>query len=45
MAVYNRSHYSPEKLDALNKWMDRLDILACKSENVIVIRPLKRGNE
>lgn len=28
MAIYNRSLYLPEKLDALNKWYDRLDILA-----------------
>jgi hypothetical protein len=25
MAIYNRSLYLPEKLDALNKWYDRLD--------------------
>ncbi|CAK8737402.1 hypothetical protein SODG_001125 [Sodalis praecaptivus] len=28
MGIYNRSQYLPEKLDALNRWMDRLDILA-----------------
>ncbi|WOJ03421.1 tyrosine-type recombinase/integrase [Citrobacter koseri] len=28
MAIYNRSQYLPEKLDALNKWCGRLDLLA-----------------
>lgn len=28
MAIYNRSLYLPEKLDALNKWCGRLDSLA-----------------
>lgn len=31
MGIYNRSQYLPEKLDALNRWMDRLDALAAKS--------------
>ncbi|MGX8942483.1 site-specific integrase [Symbiopectobacterium sp. Eva_TO] len=31
MGIYNRSQYLPEKLDALNRWMDRLDELAAKS--------------
>ncbi|CAK8736856.1 Prophage integrase IntA [Sodalis praecaptivus] len=30
MGIYNRSQYLPEKLDALNRWMDRLDELAKK---------------
>ncbi|CAK8737744.1 hypothetical protein SODG_001473 [Sodalis praecaptivus] len=28
MGIYNRSQYLPEKLDALNRWMDRLEELA-----------------
>ncbi len=35
MAVYNRSLYLPEKLDALNKWLDRLDVLSTRHENVV----------
>ncbi|MBG6243465.1 MAG: site-specific integrase [Candidatus Symbiopectobacterium sp. Dall1.0] len=31
MGIYNRSQYLPEKLEALNRWMDRLDELAAKS--------------
>ncbi|CAK8743474.1 hypothetical protein SODG_006610 [Sodalis praecaptivus] len=30
MGIYNRSQYLPEKLDALNRWMDRLKELAKK---------------
>lgn len=38
MAVYNRSQYLPEKLDALNKWVERLDVLAGKHENIIILK-------
>ncbi|PEI16041.1 integrase [Yersinia pseudotuberculosis] len=38
MAVYNRSQYLPEKLDALNKWIERLDVLAGNHENVIILK-------
>ncbi|HEY0209514.1 site-specific integrase [Acerihabitans sp.] len=38
MAVYNRSQYLPEKLDALNKWVERLDVLAGKHENVVILK-------
>lgn len=38
MAVYNRSLYLPEKLDALNKWVERLDVLAGGHENVIILK-------
>ncbi|MDE9524188.1 tyrosine-type recombinase/integrase, partial [Xenorhabdus bovienii] len=34
LAVYNRSQYLSEKLDALNKWCERLDVLAGNYENV-----------
>ena len=34
MAVYNRSQYLPEKLDALNIWMDRLELLTADHSNV-----------
>lgn len=37
MAIYNRSQYLPEKLDALNKWMERLEVLAGNHENVVVL--------
>lgn len=37
MAVYNRSLYLPEKLDALNKWVERLDVLAGGHENVVLL--------
>ncbi len=43
MAVYNRSQYLPEKLDALNKWMERLDVLAGNHENVVILKV--GGNE
>ncbi|MBG6242816.1 MAG: site-specific integrase [Candidatus Symbiopectobacterium sp. Dall1.0] len=39
MAVYNRSQYLPEKLDALNKWLERLDVLAGNHENVVLLSP------
>ena len=38
MAVYNRSLYLPEKLDALNKWLDRLDVLSSRHENVVLLK-------
>ena len=37
MSVYNRSQYLPEKLDALNKWMDRLDLLSESQNNVVIM--------
>ncbi|MBQ0264825.1 site-specific integrase [Providencia rettgeri] len=42
MAIYNRSQYLPEKLDALNKWCERVDILAGNHENVVLIN-IKRA--
>lgn len=41
MAVYNRSQYLPEKLDALNKWMDRLTLLSENHKNVILMKVAK----
>jgi integrase len=41
MAVYNRSQYLPEKLDALNKWMERLDVLTKNHENVTFLQVVK----
>ncbi|MBD2805895.1 integrase arm-type DNA-binding domain-containing protein [Xenorhabdus sp. ZM] len=38
LAVYNRSQYLPEKLDALNKWCERLDVLAGNYENVVILK-------
>jgi len=37
MAVYNRSQYLPEKLDALTRWLERLDLLAGNHENVVLL--------
>lgn len=37
MAIYNRSLYLPEKLDALNKWYDRLDILSGGFTNIVLL--------
>ncbi|MDM3520120.1 site-specific integrase [Citrobacter sp. Ca225] len=41
MAVYNRSQYLPEKLDALNKWMERLDIISDVHANVTILQVKK----
>lgn len=41
MAVYNRSQYIPEKLDALNKWMDRLEILSNDNPNIAILKVAK----
>ena len=41
MAVYNRSQYLPEKLDALNKWMERLDIISDAHANVTILQVKK----
>ncbi|CAM3200996.1 putative integrase [Xenorhabdus nematophila ATCC 19061] len=38
MAIYNKSQYLPEKLDALNKWCERLDVLAGNYENVVILK-------
>ncbi|HFW5176693.1 TPA: tyrosine-type recombinase/integrase [Salmonella enterica subsp. enterica serovar Potsdam] len=37
MAIYNRSLYLPEKLDALNKWHERLELLAGNHQNVVLL--------
>ncbi|WP_200553624.1 site-specific integrase [Kosakonia sp. LAM2021] len=41
MAVYNRSQYLPEKLDALNKWMERLTLLSESPDDVVLMRVVK----
>jgi integrase len=41
MAVYNKSQYLPEKLDALNIWMERLDVLENNHENVFLLKVVK----
>ncbi|MEQ1965094.1 integrase arm-type DNA-binding domain-containing protein [Xenorhabdus khoisanae] len=38
MAIYNKSQYLPEKLDALNYWCDRLDVLASNYDNVVILK-------
>ncbi|WP_406704771.1 tyrosine-type recombinase/integrase [Sodalis sp.] len=42
MGIYNRSQYLPEKLDALNRWVDRLDELAAQHGDV-VLQPHRKG--
>ncbi|MDR0218587.1 MAG: tyrosine-type recombinase/integrase [Enterobacteriaceae bacterium] len=42
MAIYNKSQYLPEKLDALNKWCERLDVLAGNYENVVILKAGKK---
>jgi len=42
MAIYNRSLYLPEKLDALNKWYDRLELLADNHQNVVLLSVANR---
>ncbi|HDZ1969573.1 site-specific integrase [Klebsiella pneumoniae] len=41
MAVYNRSQYLPEKLDALNKWMDRLGLISNERSNITILKVAK----
>ena len=41
MAVYNRSQYLPEKLDALNKWMERLEVISTGDSNVMIFKVAK----
>ncbi|MGN2398153.1 tyrosine-type recombinase/integrase, partial [Klebsiella quasipneumoniae] len=41
MAVYNRSQYLPEKLDALNKWMDHLGLVSNEHSNVTILKVAK----
>lgn len=38
MAVYNLSQYMPEKLEALNMWCERLELLAGEHDNVILLQ-------
>lgn len=42
MAIYNRSLYLPEKLDALNKWYERLELLAGNNSNVILLSTINK---
>ncbi|HBQ8513792.1 TPA: site-specific integrase [Klebsiella pneumoniae] len=37
MAIYNRSLYLPEKLDALNKWHEHLELLVGNHQNVVLL--------
>lgn len=41
MSVYNHSQYLPEKLDALNKWYKRLELLAGGYSNIVLLRVYK----
>ncbi|PHM60445.1 integrase [Xenorhabdus stockiae] len=38
MAIYNKSQYLTEKLDALNQWCEQLDVLAGNYENVVILK-------
>ncbi|EEW1765773.1 TPA: site-specific integrase [Escherichia coli] len=42
MAIYNRSLYLPEKLDALNKWYDRLELLAGNHSNIVILKACEK---
>ncbi|MFH4665807.1 tyrosine-type recombinase/integrase, partial [Vibrio cidicii] len=42
MAIYNRSQYLPEKREALTMWLEHLDILTNKTNNVTSIISSKR---
>ncbi len=37
MAIYNRSQYLPEKLAALDMWLERLELLSNPQSNVLVL--------
>lgn len=41
MAIYNLSQYMPEKLEALNMWCERLDLISGEHENVILLQVSK----
>ncbi|HAP80133.1 tyrosine-type recombinase/integrase [Atlantibacter hermannii] len=41
MAVYNRSQYLPEKLDALNKWIEWLNLISSNSYNILILKVAK----
>lgn len=41
MSVYNRSQYLPEKLDALNKWVDRLILISENHDNIVFMKVIK----
>ena len=38
MAIYNRSQYLPEKKAALDMWVERLDLLTDKPDNVSILK-------
>lgn len=38
MAIYNRSQYLPEKRQALEIWLDRLELLASDADNVTILK-------
>lgn len=41
MAVYNLSQYMPEKLDALNMWCERLEVLSDENSNITILKVSK----
>lgn len=42
MAIYNRSLYLPEKLDALNKWYERLELISGENNNIVILSDSKK---
>ncbi|KLV09716.1 site-specific integrase [Photobacterium ganghwense] len=38
MAIYNRSQYLPEKAEALNKWIEWLELISTQPHNVVLMR-------
>lgn len=43
MAIYNRSQYLPEKREALDKWVEKLESLVYRSENILLFSKVKNG--
>lgn len=41
MAVYNLSQYMPEKLEALNMWCERLEVLSDENSNITILKVAK----
>ncbi|UXI01132.1 tyrosine-type recombinase/integrase [Photobacterium sp. TY1-4] len=38
MAIYNRSQYLPEKAEALDKWVEWLELISTQPHNVVLMR-------
>lgn len=38
MQIYNRSRYLPEKVEALSKWIERIEVLTNSGKNVVIMK-------